>query len=137
MTRRRPGFRSHCPVSFGLDVFGDQWSLLIVRDIMLLERRTFQDFLSGGEGIATNVLADRLARLEEAGILTRRRDPGDRRRWAYFLTKRGIDLIPVLIEMVEWSSKHDPKSAATRAMVSHLRANRERLRTRLLELLEG
>ena len=137
MTRRRPGFRSHCPISFALDVFGDQWSLLIVRDIMLLERRTFRQFLAGGEGIATNVLADRLARLEQAGIVTRRRDRGDRRRWAYFLTKRGVDLIPVLIEMVDWSSKHDPKSEATRAMVAHLRANRERLRARLLELLEG
>ena len=137
MTRRRLGARSHCPISFALDLFGDQWTLLIVRDLMLFEKRTFRDFLASGEGIATNVLTDRLERLERAGVLVRRPDPTDGRRSRYLLTERGIDLLPLLIEMVVWSAKHDPKSLATPAKLAELRTGRRRLEARLRAELGG
>jgi DNA-binding HxlR family transcriptional regulator len=127
VTRRRLGARSHCPISFALDLFGDQWTLLVVRDMMLFGKRTFQDFLASGEGVATNVLTDRLRRLEQAGVITTRRDPDDRRRVLYLLTERGIDLMPMMVEMVAWSAKHDPKSLATPEKLAELRAGHRRL----------
>lgn len=136
MTRRRPGRRSRCPISFALDVFGDQWTLLVVRDIMLFGKETYQDFLDSGEGIASNVLADRLRRLESAGIVTRRKHPADGRQSRYLLTERGIDLLPLIVDLVEWSAAHDPKSAATPDRVARLRAGRRQLVARLRRRLE-
>jgi len=78
--------RSDCPLNAALEVFGDQWSLLIVRDLMFKCRNTYAEFLEGGENIATNILANRLQRLEEAGIVTKRRHASDRRRHVYQLT---------------------------------------------------
>jgi DNA-binding HxlR family transcriptional regulator len=112
-------------------VFGDQWTLLVVRDIMLLGKRTYQDFLASNEGIATNVLADRLKRLQETGIVATRRDPADRRRTIYLLTERGIDLLPAIVEIAAWSSKHDPKSVATAEIVGQLRAGHREMAERL------
>lgn len=94
-----------------LEMLGDAWSLLIVRDLMFRGRRTFNDFLSGGEGIVSNILADRLARLEMAGLLTKRRDEEDARRFVYRLTAKGIDLAPVLVELVQWSARHEKTDA--------------------------
>jgi len=122
VTRRRLGRRSHCPISFALDLFGDQWTLLVIRDMMLFGKRTYQEFLASGEGIATNVLADRLSRLEAAGVVTVRPHPVDRRQRLYLLTERGIDLMPVLMAMVDWSAKHDPKTAATPEALAQVHA---------------
>lgn len=103
--------RSGCPISIALELLGDSWSLLIVRDLMFKGRHTFNEFLAGGEGIATNILADRLRRLEEAGIIEKRPDPADRRRGLYRLTHKGIDLAPVLVELVVWSATHEVTEA--------------------------
>jgi len=108
-----------------LEMLGDAWSLLIVRDLMFRERRTFADFLSGGEGIASNILADRLARLEDAGILTKRRDREDARRFVYRLTRKGIDLAPVLVELVQWSARHE-KTDAPPHILRAMRQGRDR-----------
>jgi DNA-binding HxlR family transcriptional regulator len=106
--------RSHCPVNFGLEAFGDRWALLIVRDIVFRGKRSFGEFLGSEEGFATNILASRLEHLVETGILRKGEDAADGRKALYSLTEKGLDLIPLLFEMVLWSSKHDPKSQARR-----------------------
>ena len=122
MRRRRR--RSDCPVHFGLEVFGDPWSLLIVRDLMFKARRTYMEFLRAEEGIATNVLADRLARLEQDGIVAAERDPATGRAVRYQLTAKGIDLMPMMLEVIAWSAKYDPGTAAEPGFVRRLRADR-------------
>lgn len=88
-------------------MLGDRWSLLIIRDMMLLGRRTFKEFLGSYERPASNILADRLRRLESYGIIRAERDPSDGRKLIYLLTPKGMDLAPVLTEMVLWAGKHE------------------------------
>jgi DNA-binding HxlR family transcriptional regulator len=102
--------RSHCPVNFGVEVFGDKWSLLIVRDIVFFGKNTYGDFLKSEEGIATNILASRLVFLEEQGILRKSPHSADKRKDFYALTEKGLDLIPILLDIVLWSARHDAKS---------------------------
>ena len=106
-TKTSPHRRSGCPLNASVEMLGDRWSLLIIRDMMLLGRRTFKEFLTGYEGIATNILADRLRRLESYGIISAERDPADGRKLIYVLTPKGIDLAPVLSEMVLWAGRHE------------------------------
>jgi DNA-binding HxlR family transcriptional regulator len=101
-------------VNFGLEAFGDRWSLLILRDIVFRGKRSYGEFLKSEEGFATNILASRLERLLEEGILRREADAEDGRKDVYFLTEKGLDLIPLLFEMVLWSAKHDRLSEARR-----------------------
>lgn len=116
--------RSGCPISIALELLGDAWSLLIVRDLMFNDRRTFNDFLTGGEGIASNILADRLRKLEDAGILEKHRDASDARRFVYRLSPKGIDLAPVLVELVIWSARHETTDAPP-SVVRAMRSDRE------------
>lgn len=90
-----------------VEMLGDRWSLLIIRDMMLRGAKTFKEFLGGYERIATNVLADRLKRLEAHGIIKAERDAKDGRKQNYRLTEKGIDLAPVLTEMVLWAAEHE------------------------------
>lgn len=106
--------RSHCPINFGLESFGDKWSLLILRDIVFRGKHTYGEFLKSEEGFSTNILASRLQHFENEGILKRQDDPSDGRKGAFILTEKGLDLIPLLFEMILWSSKYDPKSEAHR-----------------------
>ena len=99
--------RSGCPVSVSLEVLGDRWSLLIIRDLMVRGFRTFKEFQDSGEGIATNVLAERLRRLKAAGILKAKPDSTDGRRVNYRLTEKGIDLAPALLELLVWGARHE------------------------------
>lgn len=107
--------RSHCAVNYGVEIFGDRWSLLIIRDIVFDGKKTYGEFLKSEEGIATNVLASRLAFLEEQGILARAPSPADGRKDFYTLTEKGVDLIPILLSIVLWSAKHDAKSYVRRS----------------------
>lgn len=116
--------RSGCPISIALELLGDPWSLLIVRDLMCKDRRTYNDFLAGGEGIASNILADRLRKLEVADIVEKRPDPQDGRRFIYRLSTKGIDLAPVLVELVIWSARH-AQTDAPPAVVRAMRSDRE------------
>lgn len=116
--------RSGCPVNISLEVFGDRWSLLIVRDLMVRGFRAFQDFLDSGEGIATNILTDRLRRLQGAGIVEAERDPKDGRRVNYRLTKKGIDLAPVMLELLIWGAQHED-TGAPQSLVAEMARNRE------------
>jgi DNA-binding HxlR family transcriptional regulator len=90
-----------------VEILGDRWSLLIIRDMMLRGAKTFKDFLGGYEKIATNVLADRLKRLEGFGVIRGEKDARDGRKVNYVLTQKGIDLAPVLTEMVLWAAAHE------------------------------
>lgn len=114
MKKGKQPLRSHCPVNFGLEAFGDRWALLILRDIVFRGKRTYGEFLRSEEGFATNILASRLEHLLEAGILQREADPSDGRKDVYSLTEMGLDLIPVLFEIVAWSVKYDGRSEARR-----------------------
>src|SRR5512140_921673 len=96
--------RSGCPVSISLELLGDRWSLLVVRDLMVRGLRTFKEFQESGEGIASNILADRLRRLTEVGIVEAEAARGDARRIHYRLTERGIDLAPVLLDLLVWAA---------------------------------
>jgi DNA-binding HxlR family transcriptional regulator len=116
--------RSGCPVSVSLDIFGDRWSLLIVRDLMVRGFRTFKDFQESGEGIATNILADRLQKLEQAGILSSHAEQTDRRRVNYRLTEKGIDLAPVLLELLIWAARHEETEAPC-ALIADMENKRE------------
>jgi DNA-binding HxlR family transcriptional regulator len=117
--KRLSQHRSGCPVNISLEVFGDRWSLLIVRDLMVRGFTTFQDFVESGEGIATNILADRLKRLRRSGIVTAERDENDGRRVIYRLTEKGIDLTPVMLELLIWGAQHE-KTGAPAAAVAEL-----------------
>lgn len=125
MRRGRTQGRSGCPIAIALDVIGDPWTLLVVRDLMFRGASTFNDFMAGGEGIASNVLTDRLARLEASGILSKVRDEEDGRRFIYRLTEKGIDLAPVLAELVVWSARHHQTDAPA-ATVRQIRSDRSR-----------
>ncbi|HWW70609.1 MAG TPA: helix-turn-helix domain-containing protein [Duganella sp.] len=114
-TTRKEDLRSHCAVNYGVEIFGDRWSLLIIRDIVFVGKKTYGAFLKSEEGIATNVLASRLATLEEQGILARAPNPDDGRKDFYTLTEKGLDLIPVVLNIVLWSAKHDAKSYVLRS----------------------
>jgi DNA-binding HxlR family transcriptional regulator len=123
--------RSNCPIACSLDLLGDRWTLVVLRDVVLGQRRTFSE-IAADEGIATNILTDRLERLIEAGVLERRRDPRDGRSRRYVPTECGLELIPVLVDLMVWGSKHTsgsvPAELLTRAV-----ADREALLAELVE----
>ena len=126
MPRKRPApkRRSGCPLNASVEILGDRWSLLIIRDMMLRGFRSYKQFLGSYERIATNILADRLRRLEEHGIITAEPDPSDGRKLIYLLTKKGIDLAPVLTEMVLWSAGHE--EVENQALVELLRNDKRK-----------
>lgn len=132
---RRRHRRSDCPVHYALEVFGDAWSLLIIRDLMFKDRTSYTDFLRAEEGIATNVLADRLIRLEEDGIVENVGGAGRGSASAYRLTAKGIDLLPIMLEVIGWSAKYDAKTAADRRFVRRLRRDRVGLEAEIRKTL--
>ena len=99
-------FRSNCPINCALDLVGDKWTLLIMRDMLLLNKRTFKDFSGSDEGIATNILSNRLATLEENGIITKGKLPNNKKTNIYTPTQRGLDLVPVVMELSLWCGQH-------------------------------
>jgi DNA-binding HxlR family transcriptional regulator len=111
-------------VSISLELFGDRWSLLIIRDLMVRAYRTFKEFQQSGEGIATNILADRLRKLEAAGIIKGEAEETDRRRVSYRLTEKGIDLAPVLLELLIWGARHE-ETGTPCAAIEEMAKNRE------------
>src|SRR5258708_5649464 len=124
--KSRPKRRSGCPVSVSLEVFGDRWSLLIIRDLMVRGLRTFKEFRESGEGIATNILADRLEKLEAAGIITAETEETDGRRVNYRLTEKGIDLAPVLLELLIWGARHE-ETGAPCALIGEMEKSRKEI----------
>ena len=99
-------FRSNCPISSALDIIGDKWSLVIIRDLLYFDKKTFKELSNSLENIAPNILADRLKGLEEKGILTRNDVKDNKKTKHYKLTKKGLDLKPMLHELGKWSTIH-------------------------------
>ena len=128
--------RSDCPINFALETFGDSWSLLIVRDIVYFGKKTYREFLESDEGIATNILASRLAQLEQKGLLLKKPHERDRRKEVYVLTEKGLDLLPILLEMAGWSAQHDPQTAAPQAWIAMVNADKETLIRRIRETVQ-
>lgn len=107
-----PGsLRSRCPIAGALDVMGDTWTLLVIRDLLFYDKHRFADFLGSPEGISTNILAERLKRLEQCGLVERRRYQERPPRDEYHLTARGHDLLPVLRALIKWGQAHVPGTA--------------------------
>jgi DNA-binding HxlR family transcriptional regulator len=113
-------------VNICLEVFGDRWSLLIVRDLMVRGYRTFKEFQESGEGIATNILADRLQKLEASGVINREAEETDGRRVNYRLTEKGISLAPVLLDLLIWGARHEQADAAC-SFILKMEKNREEI----------
>jgi len=98
--------KSGCPVACALDIIGDHWSLLIVRDLMFAGRHEYKDMLASEEGISSNILTDRLKKLEKSGIIASAPYPGSKRRKLYYLTNKGKGLVLVMLEVARWSDNH-------------------------------
>jgi DNA-binding HxlR family transcriptional regulator len=133
--------RSDCPIAGGLDLLGDRWSLLIVRDMMFRGFREYGQFLAAPEGISTNILAERLERLMCAGVIVRADHPTDGKKYVYRLTAKGVDLIPLMIELAVWGTKHIPDNGAPAEFVHQLRTAPQKmineLRASLLDELRN
>jgi DNA-binding HxlR family transcriptional regulator len=115
--------RSDCPISSALDLLGDKWSLLVMRDVLLRGKTHYREFLAAEEHIATNILGDRLARLEAAGLLERTGEEPRSGKQAYHATAKGKDLIPVLLQMMAWSAAHDPQAAVPGPLIAAIAAD--------------
>lgn len=118
--------RSDCPVSSSLDIWGDKWSLLIVRDLMFAKQCTYGDFLKSDEKIATNILASRLQTLEENEIITKSNHPDSKAKVLYKLTQKGIDLLPVMIEINLWAEKYFTLPTDRKAMLKEVKKDKEK-----------
>lgn len=127
MKKALPPRRSDCPIACALDLVGDRWTLIVLRDLIIVRKRYFQELLEGDEGIATNILASRLKKLEAAGLVTRYADPAQARRVIYAPTAKALDLLPVLVELILWSMKHDPSASAPAQIVHRLARDRDGL----------
>lgn len=127
MPNLTPSRRSDCPISYSLDLLGDSWSLLIIRDIVFAGKNTFGEFIASDEGIARNILTNRLSRLESIGILSKQPHPTDKRKDLYLLTERGLGLIPVLLELSAWGATCEPETASARSWLEGLPVSKEQL----------
>lgn len=123
----KKSIRSHCPIAFALDIFGDKWTLLIIRDLIFRGKSNYQDFAGAEEGISTNILADRLERLKLEGLIRSSPDPDNARKIVYSPTPKALDLIPIILEIVEWSSKYDPKTEVPKEFLTLLKKDRKAL----------
>jgi DNA-binding HxlR family transcriptional regulator len=124
--------RSDCPISSALDIVGDKWSLLIIRDIILSGKNTYNEFLKSEEKIATNILADRLLLLQRTGIITKEDHPTSKAKYFYRLTNQGIDFLPVLVEFILWSDKYLTISPQAKEFARALRKNKEGLTKQIM-----
>jgi DNA-binding HxlR family transcriptional regulator len=116
-----------CPIRFGMGVFGDKWTLLIVRDLMFKGKKHYGEFTDPEENISTNILADRLNKLVENGIVTKSRDSENRSRYVYGLSEKGMDLLPMMLEMIRWSEKYDVDTEVPPEFSRRLRRDTEGL----------
>jgi DNA-binding HxlR family transcriptional regulator len=116
--------KSDCPINFALEIFGDRWTFLIVRDLMFKGKHFYGEFLLSEEGIATNTLADRLSLLQNNGIVRKSSDPSHKQKIMYSLTQKGIDLVPVLVEVIMWSAKYDKDSAVDMKFVKAVKRDK-------------
>lgn len=129
--------RSECPLSYSLDVFGDKWSLLIIRDLMFTNKCTYNDFIKSAEGIATNILAARLKSLEENGIIEKLEHPDSKAKKLYKLTQKGIELLPIIMEIYIWTDKYFTMSAELKATINEAKKDKEKFIKQVLKELKS
>jgi DNA-binding HxlR family transcriptional regulator len=129
--------RSCCPVANTLDVLGDRWTLLVIRDLMLLNKHEFRDFVSGPEGIATNILSDRLQRLCCEGIINCRPHPKHKTKKLYYLTQKGKDLMPLMVELVLWGAAHRAVPGMPLSKVQEVKRNPKAFMKQKLRVIEA
>ncbi|MEO8769953.1 MAG: helix-turn-helix domain-containing protein [Ferruginibacter sp.] len=129
--------RSDCAISMALDTVGDKWSLIILRDLMFTGKRSYGELQSCEEKIATNILASRLTHLEENKIIRKQLDPADSRRSLYYLTEKGIQLVPVIIELMHWMSKHNPEASECASSAKSYEQDRVGLYEEIMERLRA
>ncbi len=113
--------RSPCPINFAVEVLGDKWSLLIVRDCLLANKSAYSDFLQSPEGISTNILADRLKKLEQNGMLEKLPDPLNGKKQNYLLTEKSITLASVITDLIIWGAANDENTGASTAMIKKIK----------------
>ena len=139
---KQPEPRSYCPINLSLEVFGDKWTLLILRDIMFAGKRHYREFLQSDEQISTNILADRMKMLVDQGLLTKSGDPTHQQKAVYSLTEKAIDLVPIIVQIGAWGTRWLPASkkldAASRQYIRNLQQGGPRAWKRLMtELREA
>lgn len=118
--------RSYCPISCSLDVWGDKWSLLIIRDLLFKKQCTYGDFLKSEEKIATNILASRLQTLEENGVIEKLEHPDSKAKVLYKLTQKGIDLLPLMIEINLWANKYFDLPEERKEILKEVKKDKEK-----------
>lgn len=139
MTSEKP--RSYCPINLSLEVFGDSWTLLVLRDMMFAGKRHYRELLQCDERISSNILADRLSRLVENGLLTKAEDPTHKQKALYSLTEKGIALLPIIVQIGAWGSRWVPASkqldARSRKVIRELQEGGPRVWAELMEELRS
>ena len=112
-----------CPISFAMDMFGDRWSLILMRDMMLFGKRRYSEFQASGEGISTNILADRLKRMQRLALVDKFPDPTNGKTSIYLPTDKGLSLFPVLLEIIRWGLQHDDRAVVTESVTTALQGD--------------
>jgi DNA-binding HxlR family transcriptional regulator len=135
MKRNKKKYRSHCPINFAQEIFGDKWSLLIIRDLMFKGKKYYGEFLNSDEKISTNILADRLEKLEADRLITKSIDKENHSKNIYALTQKGVDLLPMLLEMIAWSAKYDNKTGTPAEFIRRLKEDKDSLIRELIASL--
>jgi len=125
MSKQSRGDKSSCPIAYSLDIFGDRWSLVVLRDLVLWGKTRFAELLESDERIASNILAERLERLEKQGIIVREVDPEDRRQKICRVTDKGLTLTPVLLEIAAWGARNDPDTGSPKGFSDAFYADRD------------
>lgn len=129
--------RSDCPLNYCLEIVGDRWTLLILRDLILLKKKTFGEIRSSPEKIATNILTSRLNLLEKEGIIHKERNPKDKKVYYYRLTEKGTGLLPLLLEMALWGATYAPVKSASTKIIKRIKNDREGLMKEILTSLRA
>ncbi|WP_462151927.1 winged helix-turn-helix transcriptional regulator [Pseudoalteromonas xiamenensis] len=119
--------RSDCPISNVLDLVGDKWSLLILRDLLFFNKKSYLDLQNSDEKVASNILSNRLEKLEQEGLIAKQQDEKDKRKKIYTLTGKGVDMLPILLDMILWSAKYSPDTNIPVTLVNRARDDRDGL----------
>jgi len=127
MTENSKDLRSNCPINFAVETFGDKWTLLVIRDLLFKGKRYYSDFLASDEKISTNILADRLQKLEIKGVITKSADPENASKYIYSLTEKGQALLPAMIEVTAWSAQYDSLTNTPEDFLNSYKTNKSAL----------
>jgi DNA-binding HxlR family transcriptional regulator len=124
--------RSNCPINFVLETFGDKWTLLVIRDLMFKGKRYYGEFLDSAENISTNILANRLQRLENHGVISKEQDPEHKSKFIYSLTCKGKALLPIMLEITQWSGTYDALTNTPKSFLNALKGDKEAVKRDVL-----